>query len=299
MSRNWKTDFHIFVLGARSWARKQYFQQTRDKPSSLRNLREAYASEWRDIKCVFVLSTGRTGTMLLASLLNLSPDLYAVHEATPSLLKAGYDSYFDKDGNEKWIDIVHAARDELISHANNQGKIYVETNNKLTYLADALEKAYPSSSFIHLHRHPFEVMRSGMRRNWYNGNALDFVRVHPRKEDPWKEFWPNLSLIEKIAWFWARINEYSRRFVSTLGNDRGFDLRSEQVFRADLDRIKQLFEFIGVAMPPEGKIKAILAKKLNAQRMGFFPRVEEWAEEEKLKTTKIVGKVARDLGYEI
>jgi hypothetical protein len=299
VSRNLKNDFNTFIMGAKLWTRKQYFKQSRKNPSYVRNLMEAYASEWRDIKCVFVLSTGRTGTMLLASLLNLSKEIYAVHEATPSLMKAGYDSYFDEDGSDKWIDIVHVARDELISHAHTQKKIYVETNNQMTFLGDALKKAYPNSLFIHLHRHPFEVIRSGRRRKWYNGNVYDIIRVHPMKGDPLKEVWRNLSIIEKLSWLWTRINEHSLRLVTSIEDGRGFELRSEQLFRADLKRIKELFEFIGVDVPPDHKIKALLAKKLNVQRKGSYIKADEWAEEEKLNTVNIVGKVARKLGYEL
>jgi hypothetical protein len=125
-----------------------------------------YEKNWTNTQPVFVLSTGRTGTMQLSAVLNLSPDIFAVHEPRPSLVKVAKDAYINGYPEDKWIDIVQSARDELIAYAHHKQKIYVETNNRLTFLAKALSKAFPKSKFIHLHRHPYEVIRSGMRRGW-------------------------------------------------------------------------------------------------------------------------------------
>jgi len=276
-----------------------YIRMVKARQYLLDALPKAYESGWRNNQCVFVLSTGRTGTMQLTALLNLSPQILAFHEPTPVLLKAGADAYQEGCETGKWSHFLHGARDEPIAFANNQGKIYVETNNRLTLLAKALAEAYPCSKFIHLHRHPFEVIRSGMRRNWYNGSPVDFSLLRPRKGEPINESWSAFSQIEKIAWSWYRINEESSSFIESMPGSRGFVLRAENLFNADMKNIQSLFDFIGVPMPPARKITKTLSKKLNAQRGGEFPRSDDWTAKEKAAIKKIVEPLATKLGYEL
>jgi hypothetical protein len=220
-----------------------YMRLVKERQYMLETLPEAYQNGWRMNRCVFVLSTGRVGTMQLTALLDISPEVLAFHEPSPVLLKAGADAYLEGCECEKWEHYVHAARDELIAFANHQKKIYVEANNRLTFLAKALANTYPSSKFIHLHRHPFEVIRSGMRRNWYNGDSLDYTRLRPRPGDPLEDSWNMLSPLEKNAWNWSRTNDESRKFIQSLPDSRGFELRSDDIFNADLERIEKSQEF--------------------------------------------------------
>jgi hypothetical protein len=256
-------------------------------------------NKWSESRCVFVLSTGRTGTMQLAALLNLSKDIEAMHEPSPVLLKAGYDAYFERCDNNKWGFLIHGARDELIAFANHNKKIYVETNNRLTYLSSAIALCYPCSKFIHLHRHPLEVIRSGMNRKWYSGGQLDNFRLRPREGDEFEDKWDSLSAIEKNAWLWARINVDSQKFINSLPENRGFELRADHIFEANIEKISDLYSFIEAAMPQEPKIKKTLKKKINAQKKMKFPKYNNWTEKEKTAVKKIVFPVAQILGYRI
>ena len=258
---------------------------------------QSYLNQWKTNPCVFLLSTGRTGTMQIAALLDLSKKIIALHEPTPLLYNAGHDAYFNAHDIEKWISVVHAARDELVAFANHRNCIYIETNNRLTFLAEAFAAAYPASKFIFLYRHPYDVIRSGMRRKWYSGNVLDYTRITPKSDDQMAANWNQFCPEEKIAWLWNTVNEYSRLFIEKLPKSRSFELRAEDVFEKRRNTIVELFNFIGAPMPPEKDIVKVLSLKLNAQKKGKALSPVEWSSELKTKIDQILGSTAMLLKY--
>ncbi|HLC17243.1 MAG TPA: sulfotransferase [Thermodesulfovibrionia bacterium] len=263
------------------------------------HLADAYAMKWSGCPCVFVLSTGRTGTKTLANLLSLSPDIAAFHEPVPKLVKASFDAFMqaDKSLAEHWGSLVMYARDDYIFNANLHGKLYIETNNRLTYLASALARAFPDSRFIHLHRNPFEVIYSALRRQWYENHPWDFARIMPRQGDPFAESWNTMTALEKNAWYWAKVNELIIAFFQSLPDWRKFTLPSELLFKTDKQTIDALFEFIGAQIPQAMQIQQVISTKLNAQ--GGAPSLKTWTEQERETVKRITQKIAFQLGYEL
>lgn len=268
----------------------------------VRDLAEAYTSGWSRCPCVFVLSTGRVGTQTLTALLNLSPQVLATHEPEPSLVQASFAAYMEGEaaaGSEKWRAVVLAARDDFVLRASKQGKIYAETSNRLSYLAPALAAAFPASRFIHLHRHPHEVIRSAMRRRHYQGHAWDFARIRPRPESPLAEGWSGMSPLEKTAWYWAEVNALAIRFLKGLPPMRALDLPAEVLFAGNPKRVAAAFSFIGAAPPPEGAIQKVLDQKLNAHAEADFRGPADWTREDLRTISRLVGTTAEALGYEV
>lgn len=265
-------------------------------------LAQAYAQNWANCPCVFVLSTGRVGTKTLTALLALSPKVVATHEPEPRLVKPSFDAYMegqDLASSEKWSAVVLAARDDAVCEANRRGKIYVETNNRLTYLAPALAVAFPASKFIHLHRHPYEVVRSAMRRGYYQNHNWDFARIRPRTGELLAAQWDQLSPLEKSAWYWARCNAESHTFLATLPVSRRLDLRADALFAGDEETLKTLFSFSGVDFPQRERVEEVLGQKINAARKGHFPLPSEWSETERMSVRQFVAETAKTLGYEL
>lgn len=272
------------------------------RPPFVTGLAQAYTDEWRNCPCVFVLSTGRVGTKTLTTLLALSPQVVATHEPEPRLVKASFDAYMEGEDlgkNDKWHAVLLAARDDAVCEANRRGKIYIETNNRLTYLAPALAACFPASRFIHLHRHPYDVVRSAMRRGYYQGHNWDFARIRPRAQEPEAEHWATRSLLEKTAWYWTRVNAESRDFLATLPESRRLDLRADALFAGDEATLQALFAFVGIDFPAADRIETVLGQKINAQRKGDFPVPSEWSAAERHAVRERVGAVAEALGYAV
>lgn len=265
-------------------------------------LAQAYARNWENCPCIFVLSTGRVGTKTLTALLALSPTIVATHEPEPRLVKPSFDAYMEGHNltsNDKWNAVVLAARDDAVCEANRRGKIYVETNNRLTYLASALAVTFPASKFIHLHRHPYEVVRSAMRRGYYQNHNWDFARIRPRADEPLAAKWDQLSPLEKSAWYWARCNAESHTFLNTLPAPRRLDLRADALFAGDEETLKTLFSFSGVEFPPSERVEEVLGQKINAARKGNFPLPSEWSETERASVRHFVAETAQILDYDL
>ena len=116
--------------------------------------------------CVFVLSTGRTGTQTLAALLRLSRNVFSYHEPPPGLARlsiASYKGAFDPGQGHALAQGFLSIREDRFRYSLGWGKGYVETSPYSRFLAPAIAEAVPNVRFIHLVRDPRAVVRSGMR----------------------------------------------------------------------------------------------------------------------------------------
>jgi Sulfotransferase family len=265
-------------------------------------LADGYASGWARARCLFVLSSGRTGTQTLAAILDASPHLLAHHEVHPRLVKASFDYHMAGGARaadrERWRELVLAARDDLVLNASRRGRIYAETSNRVTYIADLVRDAFPASQFVFLHRAPLEVIVSGQRRGWYQDHPWDFARIVPRSDDPEAERWPSMTRVERIAWYWAAVNGEAADFLETLPAERRLELRADALFDPDSGSWRELFAFLGVPEPPERSIRGVLGRRLNRQVGGHAASPPaEWSENERATVMRLVGPVAERLGY--
>ena len=209
---------------------------------------------------IFVLSTGRAGTQYLTELLNELPGLQAVHEPQPELLYASRWAYEHRGKTEMLEAAFLAARYEFIRNAHLSGLRYVETNNRLCFLADGIAKAFPKARFIHLIRHPEAFIRSGLQRKWYtDAHLTDEGRIQPPEE---------LGLShtsEKIAWLWNETNSSIASFGERVGSERYFQVRSEDLFE-DIQVNRSLFSFMDEAYPGDERIRRAQNQPRNQSR---------------------------------
>src|SRR5690625_7198839 len=79
--------------------------------------------------------------------------------------------------------IFTAGREQHLRYAYKSEKRYIETNNQLTFFAPGLARMFPDAQFVHLYRHPGEVVRSGMRRGWFDHNEPATLKIIRRSEE--------------------------------------------------------------------------------------------------------------------
>jgi len=250
--------------------------------------------------CVFVLSTGRTGTETIAALLALAKNVMAFHEPSPKLYeisKLAYENFTDPFAQKILIEVFQAFRDELLTMSLDYGLGYVETSPQLTFLAHAILARYPDARFIHLVRDPRDVVRSGMRRRWFDGHPNDKYRKTPAPSSLAARKWGSFNSFQKILWLWSETNHWISQFLSTVRPQSKLVIHSEDIFNGNLTAIHELFDFIGAPMPPGKKIERLLQKKLNSQKNGVFPASSDWTDEMQRDLSEIAGKVASELGY--
>ena len=209
---------------------------------------------------VFVLSTGRSGTMWLTRLLELAPNFKVHHEPLPELGFAAPIAHSNPTNIEHLKGIFLGGRYELIREAYLLNKHYIETNNRVTFLAPAIYQLFPNAKFIHLIRSPHKFVASGMSRGWYTKNVIhDDSRPVPPAE-------LKLSQEQKILWLWNQTNQFIEQFSSSLPAKQFVTVKSEDIFSNSKLAAQLMFDFCG-AQGSAGKAwKRQFGKRINEGR---------------------------------
>jgi hypothetical protein len=243
----------------------------------------------------FVLSTGRCGTLWLSELLRLSSWTYVNHSEIPELIRhsrLAYEQYSQHPARFK--EILRAARDEFIIAAYKHGKTYIETNNRITFFAYAIEQVYPKARFIHLIRHPGDFVRSGLSRGWYRNHSHDVGRIV--KLEP-VDTWQSMSDIEKVAWLWNETNRYIEDFLREISDHDYIQVKAESMFE-DPSVADALCHFIGVDDITPQNITNMLSQKVNPQRKWEIGPYPTWSDDQKRQVRKRA-TLAGQYGYEL
>ncbi len=279
-------------------------------------LKQTFEREFRDLRlrmlrrrlrCVFVLSTGRCGTQTLAHVLDASPDLLACHEPKPHFLKATRAAYDQATVPVRFRDsfTYQYLRQRYVDHRANaplraavhQRLWFAECANRLTYAAADLARYLPQSRFILLHRDPAAVIRSGMRRGYYQHHAWDRHRIVPHPDDPAAREWPTWNAFQRTCWYWQAVNGIALHLINELPPDRSYRLASADLFDADSPALSGLFEWLGIQSPSAQELHQRLKSPLNAQQQGAFPPPAEWSDAQWSDLERIAGPVMAALGY--
>jgi hypothetical protein len=261
-------------------------------------LGDCEAQNWENIRPCFVLSTGRCGTLLLNNILTLSPDANALHVPQPEMHRPSRRAYEQVTQQpEIFREVFKSAREEYLLAAARQDKVYIETNNQVTFFAPIICDVFPRTVFIHLVRHPGSFVRSGIRRKWYTGNnPYDVGRIVPQ-EDELKKKWDQWSLIDKIGWLWNETNRFIEGFKQTLPPESVLFVKAEDLFK-DPRVTERIFEFAQIGGFNEKVIAKVIRKPVNVQKKGDFPPYKEWSEED-IQKLRNVAMLAGEYGYRL
>lgn len=257
---------------------------------------------WEQSSALFMLSTGRSGTDTAHRLYSLSEQILALHEPAPRLAQERKQAFLGVHSDPaRFESIFRTNRAGLVSSAMLQSKAYVETSARLTFFAPVIHQVMPNARFLFLHRHPADVVRSGMRRGWYVDHVDDRDRIVPNPDSVAGQAWSHWTQFEKICWYWNSYNRFALDWIDSLASDqagRVLTLGSTDLFNADERTSAALFELVGGQPPPAAVIAECLGTKHNAQQGGDFPGIKAWSADERKILWRAVGETATRLGYE-
>lgn len=243
----------------------------------------------------FVLSTGRTGTWLLTKLLNRSKQVAAYHshpEAFRYYVRYSYE--LNQSNPEALKQVLEATRTELLIKEYLRDRIYVETDDRIAFFAPQLAELYERSKFIHLVRHPVDVIRSRMRRETYMNRIEDLGRIIDRNNNNWE----NLSRLEKISWLWNETNSFIENFKDSIeDNSRFLTIKSEDLF-SNVEVARSIFEFLKVEYIGDRQVNKVIGRRVNKQSTGSYPKYRDWSDEQKEILSRHV-KIHQRYGYQI
>ena len=235
---------------------------------------------------VFILSTGRCGTALITKILEYSNQVLVYHNPIPVLEYASSCAAKGEIPVEtKKFAILASRLDHMFAKAKQEGKIFVETNCRITFFADALAELLPNSKFIHIVRNPVDFVTSGMNRQYYSQGSIQYQRISSDLES-WKEF----NQIQKITVEWNIMNGFIEKFKDDLPQNRIITFRCEDLFE-DINISKKLLNFINPDLDiPNKFIEQNLMKKINKNICNEFPKFSKWRKSEISSFNDVINK---------
>lgn len=265
----------------------------------LSNRYPAFTNELPAQAPLFVLATGRCGTNTLAALLALAPRTQAWHEPMPDLYSMARQVFHTPDVDKGIVtEALLLARSSLWQAANMAGKRYVETSFHPTFLAPFLHHMMPEARFLHLTRAPQSFATSATRFGWYTRSRLTGNRFSPRAGTAAAAHWDSWDAFLKNVWLWQEVNRFSQEFLRSLPPGQGLHLRSEDIFSADPDALRQLFALVDSEPPPRQRIQRVLGLQLNAARYRSDARpMDSITETQREFLQQECKALARELGY--
>lgn len=240
---------------------------------------------YNDYTPVFVLSTGRSGSLFIHNLFSQLRGVTSYHEAFPTLQYFSNFAYHSQDQVDVLEKMFQAVRMELILDAFNSNNIYVESNQCLTFFAPAIAKTFRKAKFIHLVRHPGAFVRSAIMKGWHRNDTI-WESGRLKMQD--QQQWDKLNIIEKLAWVWNATNEYIKRFAKSVEADRIMLVKLEDM-SLNVEKIHQVISFTGIdnSATPDNLIKTITSKpnKLvihpnepdNMRKIASYPLYDDWS----------------------
>jgi len=115
---------------------------------------------------VFVVSTGRVGSTMLAQALAIHPDLLTFHEPQPHLNVEAFRAWEDSISTDRLHERIEEKRSSFVEQAGWNRCTYVESSHYGAHLVQELHELY-GARFVHLHRDGRAFVRSGLERDWW------------------------------------------------------------------------------------------------------------------------------------
>lgn len=259
---------------------------------------------------VFVVSTGRAGSKMIAEAMRVHPHVVALHEPRPGLHREAYMAWSGKR-SARWIrDQVELKRGSLVAQILANGFVYLESSHFCSHLIAPLRDLFPGAKFVFLHRDGREFVRSGLERTWYRGKAesalghlVRFAR-HRLLLDVGKagrdhRLTPPKQLrtrADRIAWLWAEINRSIEKGLAAVPKEDQFRLPLAALGR---DSLRALTDFIGI----EGdesiltRMLEVAGRRPNQTARRSVPPFDQWTQDQQRQFFRIAGPMLAQLGY--
>ena len=202
---------------------------------------------------VFILSTGRSGSKAISSLLKQHSDATCYHDPFPHMNTWSCDILY---GRRKRKDIENRIRYLYNAISINKEKVHGISDQKLVPLINILAEIYPNSKFIWLIRDAGDFVNSAYARGWFDSsefgypkNKNEFLdkRVTPSNFDAAHrcngylvgEFseseWKQMTAFERICWYWKYWNSLIEDQLSDLNSKRSIMIRLEELEQRKID----------------------------------------------------------------
>ncbi len=258
---------------------------------------------------VFIISTGRSGSQMLAYTLAKIPAVCALHEPLPHLNVEAFAHWSGLHDRQKIMSHVRHKRKGLVEQVQGNGLIYVESSHYCTHLVRYLSELF-EARFIYVYRDGRSFVRSGLERGWYKrqspitqlkaylrrrflidiGNSYLDHRLQPPRH--------LRTPFEKTTWLWAEINSIALRELATIDEPDKYMLPLESF---NQEKLLEICQFLGI-QPHDALLTEMIQtaqKKPNQTTQHTVAPPKAWDLAEKQRFQELAGDVMARLGYQL
>ena len=245
-----------------------------------------------DIKPVFILSSGRTGTNFFADHFNNYDKVLALHEPKPYWqLRLWSHAYYEGKISKKTMrSVLYRLRQK--SFAKLESPIYLEANPALTGFADVLHDVYANSSVIHIVRDPRDYIKSSLNQGTSKGLKGLMNRVVPYwyvKYKPEDGSHSDKDMLFRVANYWRVVNE---NLIKLANSKHPYELyRFEDLFDKSNGGLRKISKSLGLEFKPDQ------VKRVNQSNKKIRSSWSNWTDEEIQKVNEICSPLMQKFGY--
>jgi Sulfotransferase family len=260
----------------------------------------------------FIVSSGRSGTAMLAKALAAEKSVtieheYMVHLVQPLAVRR-YGGLADSGEARAILSACHGA---AVRYAATP--IWGDSSNKLSWLIPDLAALFPDARFIHLVRDGRKVVSSYFHKlaaECYDDRSTRVLTAHlaapetvpapppekkywwprPLPDNPWANEFPHFNQFQRISWHWSEVNRMILGDIEGVPEDRRLFVRLEDL-RAQPSSVAALFRFLGLSYRDEHF--ATFARPHNVNR----PVDKMLSPEQLADFTRIAAPMMEQLGY--
>lgn len=238
---------------------------------------------------VFIVSTGRSGSKAIASLLNQHPDAKCFHDTFPHIYKWSCQVLYQQSSTEE----IKEKLDILFNSIDIEDTlVHGQSDQKLVPLIPILIKMFPQAKFIWLIREPSNFISSSYPRGWFDNSEFGYPKNDEefmQKEVTPSHFdashrtngylanemseteWKQMTAFERNCWYWKFWNNYIETELSKINSENWIRIKLEKLN----DQISIIQKFLGlseIVLEPE---------KVNVASYKKTPK-QEWTSEMQL-----------------
>lgn len=239
----------------------------------------------KSFQSILFLSTGRTGTKFLASILrDTVPDADVFHEAGERSRLINILSHANLSGVTPaalTIKTWQRSISDQLKQSRESSNYYIDANNHIYILAVNHPDLYSGLKVIHIVRDPRTYIRSHL--NWSHSRIKSFLANYLTpfwqpsgflEGDMGLGEWLRLSKLERFAWVWNFKNKYINQLEGT--PTPYLWVRFEDLFSVSDpgSTYQEILDFIGLKdnKPAEGYFQ----KSINASKNVRVPEWTQW-----------------------
>ena len=271
----------------------------------------------------FGASTGRTGTMHLANVLNAESNCVCSHEGKfrfreesgkqilPFLTLENRIAY---EYPEKRDEII-ASKRSLIKNLDLEGSFFGDFAYNNSPFLYSLAEYFENAKFIVLVRDGRSFVRSATVEEgedeapvgWPPSDKpltqleeyIALGRLQPRRNDPYRETWQDWDAFQKNIWLWTETNQLILSALEVIDPSRWLLVHFETFVQDKLNTYAQMRDFLGFTDSISEEVESVLlAPTINSRKHYSISPYKQWDEDQKTFFWNLAGETMEKLGYE-